>query len=235
MWLASSKGIFSLNRQELLQFAAGQIHSVASRPFSPLDGLQTVECKPGIQPAAWRMRDGRLSFSTIHGLLVIDPDQTQLKMDPPPVVIETVSIDGRNQSVAQMRELAPGDQNLEFRYTALSLRSPQRITFRYKLEGFDHAWVDAGTRRQAFYTNLRPGDYRFLVTACNADGTCNEAGTSLAFVLPARFYQQTWFYLVGAALLGLLARFAYRLPHPAYRTPVRSDPGRAKPHRAGTA
>ncbi len=209
LWLASSKGIFSLNRQELLQFAAGQIHSVASRPFSPLDGLQTVECKPGIQPTAWRMRDGRLSFSTIHGLLVIDPDQTQLKMDPPPVVIETVSIDGRNQSVAQMRELAPGDQNLEFRYTALSLHSPQRITFRYKLAGFDHAWVDAGTRRQAFYTNLRPGDYRFLVTACNADGTCNDAGTSLAFVLPARFYQQTWFYLVGAALLGLLARFAF--------------------------
>jgi ligand-binding sensor domain-containing protein/signal transduction histidine kinase len=209
LWLASSKGIFSVYRSELLQFAAGKIASVASTPFSPLDGLQTVECKPGVQPAAWRMRDGRLSFSTIRGLIAIDPDQIQLKLEPPPVVIETVAIDGRTQRLAQMRPLAPGDENLEFRYTALSLRAPQRIAFRYKLEGFDGDWVDAGTRRQAFYTNLRPGDYRFRVTACNADGTCNEAGASLGFVLPARFYQQTWFYLAGAVLLAFIARFAY--------------------------
>jgi len=209
LWLASSKGIFSVYRSDLLQFAAGQIHTVASTPFSPLDGLQTVECKPGVQPAAWRMRDGRLSFSTIRGLIAIDPDQIQLKLEAPPVVIETVAIDGRTQRLAQMRALTPGDENLEFRYTALSLRAPQRTTFRYKLEGFDRDWVDAGTRRQAFYTNLPPGDYRFRVTACNADGTCNEAGTSLGFVLPARFYQQTWFYLAGAVLLAFIARFAY--------------------------
>jgi ligand-binding sensor domain-containing protein/signal transduction histidine kinase len=215
LWLASSKGVFSLNRRELLGFAAGQVSSVASTPFSPLDGLQTVECKPGVQPAVWRMRDGRLSFSTIRGLIAIDPDHTQLKMDPPPVVIEGVAIDGRSQSLAKMQDLAPGDENLEFRYTALSLRAPQRITFRYKLEGFDRDWVDAGTRRQAFYTNLQPGDYRFRVTACNADGTCNEAGTWLGFVLPARFYQQKWFYLVCMGLLGLLGWLAYgfRIQH----------------------
>jgi ligand-binding sensor domain-containing protein/signal transduction histidine kinase len=219
LWLASSKGIFSVYRSELLQFAAGKVLSVASTPFSPLDGLQTVECKPGVQPAAWRMRDGRLSFSTIRGLIAIDPNQIQLKLEPPPVVIETVAIDGRTQRLApdltNQTRLAPGDENLEFRYTALSLRAPQRITFRYKLEGFDRDWVDAGTRRQAFYTNLRPGDYRFRVTACNADGTCNEAGRSLAFVLPARFYQQTWFYLSCAMMLALLARFAYvfRIQH----------------------
>jgi ligand-binding sensor domain-containing protein/signal transduction histidine kinase len=215
LWLASSKGIFSVNRRELLEFAAGKIPSVVSTPFSPLDGLQTVECKPGVQPAVWRMRDGRLSFSTIRGLIAIDPDQIQLKMDAPPVVIEKVAIDGRSQSLSHMRKLSPGDENLEFAYTALSLRAPQRITFRYKLDGFDRDWVEAGTRRQAFYTNLRPGNYRFRVTACNADGTCNEAGTSLAFVLPARFYQQTWFYLGCVVLLAVLARFAYvfRIQH----------------------
>ena len=215
LWLASSKGIFSVNRRELLGFAAGRVPSVASTPFSPLDGLQTVECKPGVQPAVWRMRDGRLSFSTIRGLIAIDPDHTQLKLDAPPVAMESVAIDGRSQSLAKMQDLAPGDENLEFRYTALSLRAPQRITFRYKLEGFDRDWVDAGTRRQAFYTNLRPGDYRFRVTACNADGTCNEAGAALGFVLPARFYQQKWFYLVGMGLLGLLGWLAYgfRIQH----------------------
>lgn len=215
LWLASSKGIFSVNRRDLLQFAEGKIRSVASTPFSPLDGLQTVECKPGVQPAVWRMRDGMLSFSTIRGLIAIDPGHTQLKMDPPPVVIESVAIDGRSQSLDKMRALAPGDENLEFRYTALSLRAPQRITFRYKLEGFDRDWVDAGTRRQAFYTNLPPRDYRFRVSACNADGTCNDAGTSVAFILPARFYQQTWFYgvcLVSLGLLGWLA-YAFRIQH----------------------
>jgi ligand-binding sensor domain-containing protein/signal transduction histidine kinase len=213
LWMAGSTGVFSISRRELLDFAAGKIHKVTSTPFSPLDGLQTVECKPGVQPAAWRMRDGWLSFSTIHGLIAIDPNHNQLKMAPPPVVIEGVAVDGRSQNLAaypaSARELAPGDQNLEFRYTAPSLRSPQRITFRYMLEGFDRDWVDAGTRRQAFYTNLRPGDYRFRVTACNADGTCNETGTSLAFVLPARFYQQSWFYLACALLVAGLGRFAY--------------------------
>ncbi len=155
------------------------------------------------------MRDGRLSFSTIRGLTAVDPDQTQLKRDTPPVVSESVAIDSRRRPAVQMRALDPSDENLEFRYTGLSLRAPQRITFRYKLEGFDRDWVDAGTRRQAFYTNLRPGDYRFRVTACNADGTCNEAGTSVAFVLPARFYQHAWFYFVCAVLLAILARFVY--------------------------
>lgn len=219
LWFASSTGIFSVSQRQLLDFAAGKIRTVSSTPFSPLDGLQTVECRPGVQPAAWRMRDGWLSFSTIRGLIAINYDQTASKMDPPPVVIESVAIDGRRQSLAQniakTRKLSPGDENLEFRYTALSLRNPQRITFRYKLEGFDRDWVDAGTRREAFYTNLRPGDYRFRVTACNADGTCNETGTSLAFVLPAQFYQQTWFYFICTVLLAALARLAYvfRIQH----------------------
>lgn len=212
LWFASSTGIFSVSRRQLLDFSARRIHHLTSTPFSPLDGLQTVECKPGVQPAAWRMRDGWLSFSTIRGLIAIDSARLTLKMDPPPVIIEGVGIDGRSQMAsyqAAPHQLSPRDRNLEFRYTAPSLRSPQRITFRYKLEGFDRDWVDAGTRRQAFYTNLRPGDYRFRVTACNADGTCNQAGASFAFVLPAQFYQQTWFYFLCALLLAGLARFGY--------------------------
>jgi ligand-binding sensor domain-containing protein/signal transduction histidine kinase len=209
LWLASSKGIFSVSRKDLLRFAAGEISSVASTPYSPLDGLQTVECQPRVQPGIARMLDGRLSFSTIHGLIAIDPDRSLLKFEPPPVAIESVAIDGRSRSLTRLRDLAPGDENIEFRYTALSLHSPARITFQYKLEGFDQNWVDAGTRRQAFYTNLKPGNYRFRVAACNVDGTCNEAGAAVAFVLPARFYERTWFYVVSAILLGLAAGFAY--------------------------
>ena len=110
LWLASSKGIFSVNRRELIDFAAGKTYRVASTPFSPLDGLQTVECRSGVAPAVWRMRDGRLSFSTIRGLLAIDPDQAQLKMDAPPVVIESVAIDGRSRNISATHQLAPGDR-----------------------------------------------------------------------------------------------------------------------------
>jgi ligand-binding sensor domain-containing protein/two-component sensor histidine kinase len=211
LWLASSKGIFSVNRRDLLRYLSHQIPNVASTPFSPLDGLQTVECKPGVQPAVWRMRDGLLSFSTTRGLIAVDPDRGPLPFEAPPVAIESVAIDGRNQSLAKLSGLTPGDQNLEFRYTALSLRSPQRITFQYKLEGFDRGWVNAGTRRQAFYTNLSPGDYKFRVQACNPDGACNQTGAAVAFDLPAHFYQRTWFYILCALLLALAARFTYML------------------------
>jgi len=213
--MASSKGIFSVSRADLLKFAAGKIQTVNSTPFSPLEGLQAVECKPGVQPSAWRMLDGSLSFSTTHGLVAIDPNRVQVKFTPPPLVIESVTIDGRSQTPAEVKGLAPGNKNLEFVYTALSFRVPSRIAFRYKLEGFDKNWNDAGTRRQASYTNLPPGNYRFHVTACNPDGTCNDQGASLAFTLPAFFYQRPWFFAVCTILAIFLARLAYafRIQH----------------------
>ena len=215
LWMACSKGIFSVNRSDLHAFAAGRKHQFDSNPYSPLDGLQTVECKSGVQPAAWRMKNGHISFSTIRGLLVIDPNQMDPKVAPPPVVIESVTVDGRSGPPRQMLDLSPGERNLAFSYTGLSFRWPTRVTFRYKLEGFDRDWIDAGTRREAFYTNLPPRNYRFRVIGCNPDGSCNEAGASETFVLPARFYQRFWFWLLCAMLLGFLVRlgFGLRIQH----------------------
>jgi ligand-binding sensor domain-containing protein len=215
LWMACSKGIFSVYRADLHKFAAGAKHKFDSNPYSPLDGLQTVECKSGVQPAAWRMRNGHISFSTIRGLLVIDPSQVDPKVGPPPVVIESVTVDGRSGRPRQMLDLAPGERNLAFTYTGLSFRWPTRVTFRYKLEGFDRDWIDAGTRREAFYTNLPPRSYRFRVIGCNPDGVCNEAGASESFVLPARFYQRPWFWLLCAVLAGSLVRlgFGLRIQH----------------------
>ncbi len=101
------------------------------------------------------MRDGRVSFSTIRGLLVIDPTHIEPKLPPPPVVIEAVN--GGWKHHAELTGLAAGERNLAFSYTGLSFRSPTHISFRYKLEGFDNDWINAGTRREAFYTNLPPG------------------------------------------------------------------------------
>ena len=211
LWLASSKGIFCVQRAELLAFAAGKRQRITSTPYSPLDGLQTVECKSGISPAAWRLHDGRLCFSTIRGLLVVDPARLSVKLAPPQVAIESVTVDGRAEDPARFEQLKPGNKNIEFRYAGLSFRSPARLTFRYKLEGFDQNWIEAESRREAFYTNVPPGSYRFRVSSCNVDGTCNEGGAAVAFTVPAHFYQRPWFLVSGLLLVALAGRAAYRM------------------------
>ncbi len=211
LWLASSKGIFCVKRSELLAFAAGRRKRITSTAYSPLDGLQIVECKSGISPAAWRLKDGRLCFSTIRGLLVVDPARLSVKLAPPPVSIESMTVDGRTQDPASLEPLSPGNKNIEFQYAGLSFRSPTRLTFRYKLEGFDRDWIEAGSRREAFYTNVPPGNYRFRLSSCNVDGTCNEAGTSVAFAVPAHLYQRGWFLAGALLLLAVAGRVAYRM------------------------
>ena len=211
LWMACSKGIFGVSRSALLRFAAGQIPSFQSTPYSPTDVLRTIECKAGVQPAASTMQDGSLWFSTIRGLLVIDPKSLLRKLQPPEVVIEEVTVNGQSERPADVDQLGPDQKNIEFRYTGLSYRLPSRITFRHKLEGFDKNWVDAGTRREAYYANLPPGKYRFRVTACNVDGTCNDAGSTLAFAIAPHYYQRAWFWPLVAAALGLAAWLVYQV------------------------
>jgi signal transduction histidine kinase/ligand-binding sensor domain-containing protein len=210
LWFACSKGIFSVNRDDLVQFIRGRIKTVTSTPFSPLEGLRTVECKPGVQPAACRMRDGQVWFSTIHGALMLDPDRPQEKPVPMSVVVDDVIVNGTSRNSTELTDLSPGQSNVEFRYTALSFIVPTRIRFRYQLEGFDHDWVDAGTRRAAFYTNLRPGSYRFRVKAQNYDNSWSQIEGPLAITLTPHFYQRRWFGPLCAALLMGAAWLVYR-------------------------
>ena len=210
LWMASSKGIFSVNRPDLRKFAAGAIHKFSSVPYSPLDGLRTIECKSGVQPAVWKASDGRLWFSTIRGLLVLDPAKLQRNAPAPPVVIEDVTVNNRSENPEEIQNSPPGRKDLEFRYTALSFLAPAALRFRYLLDGYDKDWIDAGTRRTAYYTNLPPGKFRFRVTACNSDGICNEAGTALAFNLASYYYQRLWFLLLCSASLSLAAWLVWR-------------------------
>lgn len=211
LWMACSKGIFSVSREELLQFAAGAIASVTSTPFSPTDALRTIECQDGIQPAVWKMKDGRIWFSTIRGLLLIDPLHLQRTLPPAAVAVEEVKVNGKQEPLANLGALPPGPGNLDFRYTALSFVSPTRITFRYRLEGFDRDWIEAGGRREAFYTNLPPGNYRFRVMACNVDGVWNEASQPVKFAIEPHFYQTRWFLPLSLAGVALAGWLAYRM------------------------
>jgi signal transduction histidine kinase len=211
LWMACSKGIFSVNRPDLRAFAAGRINRFVSTPYSPLDGLRTIECQPGVQPVVTRMRDGRLWFSTIRGLLVLDPNHLERRFMAPAVAIEDVIVDGARRPGADVGSLMAGRNNVEFGYTAVTFVAPARITFRYVLEGFNTAWVDAGPRRQAFYANLPPGHYRFRVAACTPDGACGEASHVVAFTIEPRYYQRAWFFPACGLALALGGWAIYRL------------------------
>jgi signal transduction histidine kinase len=208
-WLASSKGIFRISEKDLEDFAAGRIHTVTSMPFST--GQLRFECRAGVQPAAWRTRDGRLWFSTTNGLVVVDPNHLITDPIPPPVQITAMLVNGERIDPHANLELKPFEKNVEIRYSGLSFVSPEKVSFRYILDGYDKSWTDAGPRREAFFTNLPPGNFNFEVMARNADGIWSTGAASLKFVVEPRFYQRRWFLPLMAALLALAIAAGYRM------------------------
>src|SRR5687768_5538489 len=149
--------------------------------------MPSAECHGGSQPSGLRAADGRLWFPTLGGAAVVDPARLGLNLQPPPVVVEEVLVDRRPFDLRGLGQAPPGRLDFEFHYTALSFMAPRKVRFQYRLDGFDEGWVDAGTRRAAYYTKLPPGQYRFQVKAANDDGVWNEQGASLAFAVPPRF------------------------------------------------
>jgi PAS domain S-box-containing protein len=210
LWMSCNKGIYQVSKKELNDFANGAIHSVTSIPYGVSDGMKSKETDGGVEPAGWKSRDGRLWFPTIQGVVVIDANQIQTNSWIPPVHVEQL-VAGRSliDRPDQVR-LPAGGGNLEFRYTALSFLAPNKMEFRYKLEGFDKDWVDAGTRRIAYYTNMPPGDYRFTVIASNNDGVWNNTGASVTIHLAPHFYQAYWFYALCALAIIVSGRVLYR-------------------------
>jgi signal transduction histidine kinase len=143
--------------------------------------------------------DGRLWFTGTDGVACVDTKRIKRNLLPPPVWIESISGDGRRRAPADQLQPPLRTRNLQIAYTALSLSVPERVRFRYRLEGVDTDWQDAGSRRVAFYTNLAPGYYRFRVIAANNDGVWNRTGDSLGFAIPPEFFQTNWFLAVGIA------------------------------------
>jgi hypothetical protein len=145
-------------------------------------------------------------FATLGGLAMVDPDHLPTNPDAPPVLVESVVVDGRSVSAGEA--LAPESAHFEFRYTATSFNAPLDVRFKYRLEGIDADWIDAGHRRAAYYTHLPPGSYTFRVIAANEDGVWNRTGASFAFSRRPHFYESGWFH-GGSLLLALAAAVGF--------------------------
>jgi ligand-binding sensor domain-containing protein len=213
LWLSSLKGISCVSKQMLDDFASGKINRIHTTSYSSSDGMIVSECSG---PSGCKTSNGFLWFPTPKGIVVIDPKIMTKNILPPPVVIERVVVDRIDYSPYNYRNFSPGSGQVEFYYGGLSFIAPQKLNFRYMLEGFENEWRIVGTRRSAFYTNLSPGKYIFRVTACNSDGVWNEIDAGFAFELKPHFYQTFWFFafvfiLIGGAGFGLHRLRVWRL------------------------
>jgi signal transduction histidine kinase/ligand-binding sensor domain-containing protein len=210
LWMSCNRGIYRVRKQELNDFADDKVKTLTCLSYNKNDGLPSSECNGGRWPAGVKTRDGKLWFPTMGGIAMIDPAAVKANTQPPPVMIEAMRINnqavpyevwdaatGSSQSAIRIK---PGQDNFEIEYTALSFINSENLRFRYKLEGADEEWVEAGTRRTAYFSYLSPGDYTFKVIAANADGVWNLEGASLRLTIVPPLWR-TWWFLALAALI----------------------------------
>ena len=204
-WMSCNKGIFSLERARRDAYFSGRASAVSCRSFGASDGMKTRECNGGTQPAGWRDARGRLWFATIRGAAVLDPRRLK-DIGMPRALLDGVIVDRQSWEVGGPGRPAvfpPGTQDFAFYFTAILFAAPERVVFRYYLEGRDHGWVDAGTRRQAYYTDLKPGCYTFRISARAGGGIWTQGKTSFSFTVRPWLYQRPVFWMALLLLLCL--------------------------------
>jgi ligand-binding sensor domain-containing protein/two-component sensor histidine kinase len=213
LWFSSNNGVFRAKVDELYALLEGKRGTVDFESFGVSDGMYSDECNGGYQASAVKGKDGRLWFPTTAGVVMVDPGHMPTNATPPAVVVERVKVDNIEGMTTSGVSYPPGSGELEFHFIGMSFTAPERVRYRYVLEGFNKQWIDAGDRRDAFYTNIPPGSYRFRVQAANNNGIWNEAGASVAFTLRPHFYQTIWFALmIGLCLAGVMfaGHFMYK-------------------------
>jgi signal transduction histidine kinase/ligand-binding sensor domain-containing protein len=206
-WMSSYGGILRASENDLNRCADGDVAQASFLSYGIDDGLPTLECSEGLQPAGGKTADGRLWFPTAKGLVALDPAGVKINRLPPPVRIEEIRVDDKkfaNGSAGALK-IPPGRHRIEFGYTGLSFIAPEKVRFKCRLNNFDTDWSDAGVKRAATYNYIPPGRYSFQVTACNNDGVWNETGASVAFEVLPYFWQSTWFRLLGGVATVLTA------------------------------
>jgi signal transduction histidine kinase/ligand-binding sensor domain-containing protein len=212
LWMSTTCGIVRIARSKLDAWVNDPTQRIQVTAFDQSDGAVSHPSSAGSYgPTVTKSVDGKLWFVVLDGVSVVDPRQLAQNKIPPPVHIEQVKADGKLHDATRGLRLPALARDLEIDYTALSLVAPEKNRFKYKLEGYDRDWRDAGNRRQAFYTNLSPRKYTFRVIGSNNDGVWNEAGTSFDFSTDPAYYQTTWFLASCLAAILALLWWLYRL------------------------
>lgn len=227
LWFNSPVGIYRISKSDLNRSANHESKSMTILTYGKAEGMTTLTGTGGFTPSGFRAPDGKLWFSTARGIAVISPGEAHPNPVPPPVWIEEIFLNGElRPAMAQARSaptggargrtatelirtlvIQPGRHQLDITFTALSYTAPERVRFRYRLEGMDNQWTESGARRQVTYSFLPPGDYTFRVIACNSDGLWNLEGDALAIQVLPHFWQELWFKtmltLVACGVVGL--------------------------------
>ena len=202
LWLGTHQGIYCIAKSALNAVADGHTNKLDYVNYGRHDGMASMECSDGYQPACCRASDGRLWFTTVRGGVTwVNPKEVTAKTTPPPVLIEEVRVDGEQADLSGDKIIVPpGHKQLDFRYTALSFEGGDRSRFRYRVDGLDTDWTDEDTRRTVQLRNLPPHEYCFRVIACNSQGVWNTTGASVPFVVQPFFYQTVSFKVIASLL-----------------------------------
>jgi signal transduction histidine kinase/ActR/RegA family two-component response regulator/streptogramin lyase len=211
LWLAGRRGVMRVELRELTAVAEGRQTSLRSAFYDRSQGFVSSEFPGGSQLGGAKTADGRLWLRSIDGVAIVDPRLVDPWLPPPTVVVEQVVADGVRLEPTSALDLPAGVGQVEIRYTATAMLDPGRTRFRYRLEGVNRDWLDAGSRRTAQYTRLGPGTYTFRVIAANSEGLWNPTPATLSFTVAPAFYQTVWFRAVVGLLACGLAAGAYRL------------------------
>ena len=239
LWFAANRGLFCVREKELDDFAKGRTKRIWSAAYGRNDGLPQLQAGYDAWPGAQRGTDGRLLFAMQSGVAVVDSDNIKENIEPPPVLIERVTVNGKivadsgaGGSLTSLPSPAPLElyqvdahlhlapsqrQQVEFDFTALTFIKPEAIGFKYRLHGLDSDWVEAGTRRSASFAQIPPGHYRFQVIACNSDGLWNETGAALKLTVEPYWWETAWFRVTGtlsaAGLFSAVILLGWRHRH----------------------
>lgn len=226
LWLSTSAGIVHIPESEVQKVLRDVVYAVTPQILDVESDLpEQLQRGPFNNSDVTLASDGTLWFATRAGVARVDPTDIYHNPVPPPVAIRSVTADEKSYSAFSEASLPPLTRNLRIDYTALSLTIPQRVRFRYRLEGWEQDWQEVGSRRQAFYERLPPGDYRFHVIACNNDGVWNETGATLGFTVAPAWYQTTLFRScwILAFVLFLWAFHNWRLRQVARQFAIRLE------------
>lgn len=210
-WMSSNQGIYRVSRRQLDDFAEGKVTTINVIAYGVRDGMRSAECNGGQQPAGIKARNGQLWFPTIEGVVAVDSRAVTFNTQSPPVVIETVLLNRKELSSSETVTIYPEEQNLEIHYAALSFIKPEQVHFRYKIEGLDSNWIEARSRRTAFYSYLPAGEYVFKVIAANSDGVWNQEGATIKIIVIPPFWQTLWFAALMLLMLAATAVIIFRI------------------------